>query len=173
VNNVPSPTSTSSAAFIHCQTTGYNGSVPCNADSACTWNPVQYHQNYCNGSNLVSVFEANCPTGYSQISYPSGVPVNPKFKCCRKGSVPTPTPKPTATPKPSPTATPRPSPSPTTGSGVCCNPAGNVVPGLVPCPTVSHPHQCCNPGGNPVPPMNGSTNQCKGGLGKINSVKRR
>ncbi len=183
VNNVPTPTSATSTSFLYCQATGYNGSVPCNADSACTWNPVLYHQNYCNGSYLISVFEGNCPTGYSQTSYPAGVPVNPKFKCCKKPGEPTPTatpkptvtPKPTATPKPTvtPTATPRPSstpvvtptPTPNSGNGKCCNPAGNVVPSLVPCPTMSNPNQCCNPAGNPVPPMTGSLNQCKGGLG--------
>ena len=190
LNNVPSPSSTSSAAFQHCQTTGYNGSVPCNADSACTWNPILYHQNYCNGSFMTSVFEGNCPVGSSQVPYPAGVPLNPKFKCCKRSGEPTPTvtPKPTATPKPTPTTTPRPSPTatprpsatptatpsstPNSGAGVCCNPAGNVVPGLVPCPSLSNPHQCCNPGGNPVPPMNGSLDQCKGGLAKPNSGRR-
>ncbi len=114
VNNVPSPTSATSAAFLFCQTSGFNGSVPCNANTGvCTWNPVLYHQNYCNGSNLVSVFESNCPNGYSQVVYPSGVPVNPKFKCCRKGG-------------PTPTSTP--SPTPTSGAGKCCNPGGNPVP---------------------------------------------
>jgi hypothetical protein len=153
VNNVPTPTSASSAQFLYCQNTGYNGSVPCNADSACTWNPVLYHQNYCNGVNLISVFESNCPVGYSQTSYPAGVPLNPKFKCCKRAGEST------------PTATPKPSSTPNSGTGKCCNPAGNVVPSLVPCPTVNNPNQCCNPSGNPVPPMTGSINQCKGGLG--------
>jgi hypothetical protein len=146
-NNIPSPTSVSSAPFVHCQASGYQGSSLCNEDGACTWSPVLYYQNYCNGADRVSVFESACPAGYSVGAYKPGAPLNPKFKCCVKIVVSTPTPTPTASPKP---------------VGKCCNPGGNVVPSLVPCPTASVPHRCCNPAGNPVPPMVGASNQCKG-----------
>ena len=49
--------------------------------------------------------------------------------------------------------------------GQCCNPAGNIVPTMVPCPSNQNPHQCCNPAGNPVQPMVASVSQCSKTVG--------
>lgn len=54
-------------------------------------------------------------------------------------------------------------PTPPVGTpiGQCCNPAGNVVSTMVPCPIPSNLNRCCNPAGNPVQPMTASASQCR------------
>jgi hypothetical protein len=149
-------TSITSSAWLHCQQ--YNGSVPCDADTLCKWDPVQYYKNYCSGSNLVvAVDGAACPSGSTQIAFPADTYPNPKFKCCRIES------------------------SGGTGgsggggstTGNCCNPAGNVVPSLQLCPTPSNPYQCCNPGGQPVGPMVGAGDQCNKGIKPFDRIRKR
>lgn len=79
--NVTSITSTN---FNHCQQ--YNGSVPCNEDTVCKWDVVQYYKNYCNvNTQVVAVDGAACPSGYGESSFGAQAYPNPKFKCCKKG----------------------------------------------------------------------------------------
>jgi hypothetical protein len=44
---------------------------------------------------------------------------------------------------------------------VCCNPAGQVVPGIVPCPTANNAFKCCTPSGQPVPSLTSNPKLCK------------
>ena len=137
------PTATSGTAYATCST--YLNQVTCDANPTCKWNVTQYFTNNCSGQ---IAFEAPCPAGTAEIAFNPGTDNNIKFKCCKTET--------------------------TSGSnGVCCNPAGNSVPAMVPCPTPAQPHRCCNPAGNPVAPMLAATNQCKGGLGKPRPIIKR
>ena len=130
------PTATSGTAYATCQ--AYMNQVTCDANPTCKWNVIQYFKNNCSGE---VAFQAPCPAGTAEVSFNPGTDSNPKFKCCKTQSNPTPT-------------------------ATCCNPGGNPVPAMVPCPTANQPYRCCNPSGSPVRPMLAATNQCTGKFGK-------
>ena len=72
-------TSITSQAFVHCQQ--YHGSVPCDADTLCKWDPTQYYRNYCAGPNkLLAENGAACVAGYVQTAFHPDAYPNPKFK---------------------------------------------------------------------------------------------
>ena len=124
-------TSTSSIAYQHCQQ--YNGSIPCNADKICSWNPVQYYQNYCTGNSLTLVTDGKpCPDGFESTPFAKEAYPNEKFTCCKQVET----------------------------VAQCCNPGGQPVPAMSPCPTKGNPNRCCNPAGKPVKPMVAASNQC-------------
>jgi hypothetical protein len=130
------PTSTTSAHYQHCQQ--FNGSVQCNAEKFCTWNVVQYYQNYCTGTGAghgLAVDGQNCPRGTRPVPFSDGAAPNEKFKCCQRIEIPS--------------------------VVKCCNPGGQVVDAMTHCTTRANPFQCCNPAGQPVAPMVAASNQCK------------
>jgi len=129
------PNSSTSVHFQNCQQ--YNGSVGCNAQKFCTWNPTQYYQNYCVGTgagHALATDGQNCPRGTRPVPFSTGAVANEKFKCCQRIGISNPV--------------------------KCCNPGGQVVEAMTHCPTRANPFQCCNPAGKPVAPMVAASNQC-------------
>ncbi len=73
-----SPTATSGATYLNCQT--YLSQTICDGKPDCKWDPVQYFQNNCSGQ---SIFNNNCPAGSNEIAFNPGTDINSKFKCCQ------------------------------------------------------------------------------------------